>query len=194
MEIWKDVIGYDNVYQISNLGRVRSLNRTDVDCHGRMQKRKGKLIKPTENSNGYLRVYLAYRGKKEKRFIHRMVAEAFVPNSDPDINDIVNHMDCNPKNNKYDNLEWTTRKGNIQYAVLKGRMKRNKKWIERLYISLDSVAKPIEMIDIVSGNVIKRYRHLNDCSKDGFCPSSVCKCCKNQQKQHKGYAWRYAKK
>lgn len=191
MEIWKSVIGYDNAYQISNLGRVRSLDRIDVDCHGKKQKRKGKLIKQSENSKGYLRVHLGYRGKKEVRFVHRMVAEAFVTNSDPDINDTVNHLDCNPKNNKYDNLEWTTRKGNSQYAVLKGRMNRTEVWLEHLHKAQEKYYKAVAAYDRKTGELISIFKSVNECKKFGYQPSCVCDCCKGKRATHKGLIWKY---
>lgn len=108
MEIWKDIKGYEGLYQISNYGRVKSLPRM-------MKNRKcEEIIKaPSVLPKGYLKVSLCKNGKIKYFFIHRLVAEAFIPN--PNNFPCVNHKDCNPRNNEVSNLEWISYKENNSY-------------------------------------------------------------------------------
>lgn len=99
-EVWKDIEGYEGLYQVSNLGRVKNVN-------------KNIIKKSTELSRGYLRIGLNKHGKTKKFYPHRLVAQAFIPN--PKNKPCVNHKDCNPKNNCVDNLEWCTHKYNNSY-------------------------------------------------------------------------------
>ena len=101
MEVWKDIDGFDG-YQISTWGNVRNV--------------KGQILKPFENSKGYLKIELTKNGKSHKKRINRLVAEAFVPNvyGLPQ----VNHKDGNKKNNSYTNLEWTTNEINAKHKNL----------------------------------------------------------------------------
>ena len=108
MEIWKDVKGYEGLYQVSNLGRIKSL--------GNLQNRKEKLLK-INIRNGYCTTYL-YKNNKKKSFLcHRLVAEAFISN--PDNLPQVNHKDENKLNNCVENLEWCTAKYNVNYSSAK---------------------------------------------------------------------------
>ena len=112
-EIWKDIKGYEGLYQVSNLGNVRSMDRITRD--GR--KIKGKNIKPHTNGNSrYLRVALCNNGKIKYENIHRLVAKAFIPN--PENKPEVNHKDENPSNNFIDNLEWMTSKENSNVSIM----------------------------------------------------------------------------
>ena len=101
-EIWKDIKGYEGLYQVSNFGRVKSLDRKVWNYL-----KKGKILKTKDNGNRYLNVSLHNKNKVEKHvYIHRLVAEAFIPNSSnlPQ----VNHKDFNKQNNCVDNLEWVS--------------------------------------------------------------------------------------
>ena len=106
MEIWKDIEGYEGLYQVSNKGRIKSLNYRRTGKEG--------MLKGKPDKDGYLRVSL-YKNRKQKPFyIHRLVAKAFIPNSD-DLPE-VNHKDENKENNTVDNLEWCDRKYNNNYG------------------------------------------------------------------------------
>lgn len=110
-EVWKDVFGYEGLYQVSNFGRVKSLDRLEtIKCRWggeALRPVKGKILIPRVHSNGYLRVGF---GRKKDVYIHRLVAQAFIPN--PDNKPQVNHKDMNKKNNSVENLEWCTQKEN----------------------------------------------------------------------------------
>lgn len=108
--------GYEGLYEIDRLGNVYSIITTN-------SRRKG-IIKPQDNSKGYLRVNLFdINGKAKKHYVHRLVAKAFIPN--PKNKPIVNHIDCNTKNNSVENLEWCTQSENIQYSYDLGRQTNN---------------------------------------------------------------------
>lgn len=117
-EIWRKIKRFEGFYEVSNLGRVRSLPRKHSPGLN--------ILKPLYHSGGYSVIDLRKPHEKKKHFLaHRLVAIAFIPNpqSKPD----VNHKDSNRKNNKVDNLEWATRKENLHHAHLKDRMVWNKK-------------------------------------------------------------------
>lgn len=106
-EEWKDVVGYEGLYQVSNFGRVKSLEKMRGAF---MQK---EIIKKQIYSNGYLRCQLHKNGESRKIFIHRLVAEAFILN--PDNKPQVDHIDRNRSNNSVENLRWCTAKENVLF-------------------------------------------------------------------------------
>lgn len=115
-EIWKDIDGYDGKYQVSNLGRIRSIYTGN--------KHRIIILKPMVQKNGYLYVALWKDNKKKNRLIHRLVALAFVDN--PNNYCEVNHKDENKENNSVENLEWCEHKTNINYGTCKQRISESK--------------------------------------------------------------------
>ena len=188
-ELWKPVVGYEGLYEVSNKGRVRSLPRSSRNNQG-LFIRKGKILKPSLNSTGYERVPLTDQyANKRLRFVHRLVAEAFVPHATDE--DVVNHKDFNPLNNCVDNLEWTTRYGNYLYSLERGRFNRTPEWKDNLRKSQSKFYKPVVGENVHTGEKLY-FEYLNNVSQNGFQPSCVCNCCKGLQHIHKGYSWRYA--
>ena len=120
-EVFKAIEGYEGLYEVSNLGRVRSLD--SYDRLGRLHK-KGKILKPAIIKDGYLQVHLSKEGKKKTFMVHRLVAQAFIPN--PEGLPIINHKDENPKNNRVENIEWCDYKYNSIYGTCKERMIQTK--------------------------------------------------------------------
>ena len=122
-EIWKDIKDYEGLYQVSNLGRVKSCERY------RKTKNNGKCIVPEKilklntGKDGYLRIDLCYNNKHKNCQVHRLVAQTFIPN--PENKPQVNHIDCNRQNNNVSNLEWVTPQENTQHAKKLGRLKGN---------------------------------------------------------------------
>lgn len=100
-EVWKDVVGYEGLYQVSNIGNVKSLNN---NC----------IRKPIKHRCGYLRVDLWRDGKMQNAYVHRLVAQAFIPN--PENKAQVNHINGNKTDNRTDNLEWVTNAQNATHA------------------------------------------------------------------------------
>lgn len=105
-EIWKPVVGYEGKYEVSNFGRVKSLNYRNTGTK--------KLLTLQLRSDGYLQVKLSHRGKQYKPKVHQLVAQAFTPKNRP--TDEVNHIDKNRSNNLASNLEWISRKENVRYS------------------------------------------------------------------------------
>ena len=142
-EIWKEIIGYEGKYWISNLGRVRS------NYLG------GMFLKPHYHRSGYIKVQFSKNGKSKHFFIHRLVAIHFIPN--PYNLREINHKDGNKENNCVDNLEWCTRKENIQHA-------------ERMGLMYHPVgennprAKSFFQFDL-KGNLLKYWKCLNSCAR-----------------------------
>lgn len=175
-EIWKDIKGYEGFYKISNLGNIKSM-------------RQGKILKPQDNSRGYLRIHLKSDNTEKVFFVHRLVAEHFIEKKEG--NNIVNHLDCNPHNNNAENLEWTTFKGNSQYMQKLGRNKRTTEWIKRLTETQRRVnGKKVQGIAL-KGTQVLNYEGVNDTRKDGFQPSCVSCCCNGKRLTHKGFVWRF---
>ena len=112
-EIWKDVQGYEGIYQISNMGRVKSIERKAKKYDG-MRIVRERYLK-LNNNDDYYRVKLFKDGEKKILKVHRLVALYFIENNDNKLE--VNHIDCNKKNNRIDNLEWCTLQENSKHAV-----------------------------------------------------------------------------
>lgn len=110
-EVWKPIRGYESEYAISNFGRIKSLsfrnNQTTIQ--------REKILNPTDNGNGYLIFSLKKNGKRKNVYIHRLVAEAFIPKVKG--KEHVNHKDYNRKNNSVFNLEWCNAKDNTRYSI-----------------------------------------------------------------------------
>lgn len=109
------VTGYEGLYEVDSSGKVFSII---ADAHRRIQE-----LKQYSNGNGYMKVNLYdLEGRCRKKYVHRLVAEAFIPN--PETKPNVNHIDCDVKNNRIENLEWCTQSENVRYQLTKGRHSR----------------------------------------------------------------------
>ena len=118
IEIWKDIAGYEGIYQVSSLGRVRSLDRTLLDKNNVEYKVKGKIRKISCTGRGYQDIQLSKEGESKMFLVHRLVAETFLDN--PENLPIVNHIDGNKSNNNIGNLEWVSNSDNINHAISTG--------------------------------------------------------------------------
>ena len=119
-EEWKPIEGYEGLYEVSNLGRVKSIER-NVPFRGSSITMHGKVLKPYANENGYCFVVLYQNTRQKRHKIHRLVAETFIPN--PEKKKCINHVDGNKKNNRVDNLEWCTHSENNKHAHDNGLIK-----------------------------------------------------------------------
>lgn len=115
-EVWKDIPDFEGLYQVSNYGKVKSLERTKQGCLEFY--RPDKLLKPGLSHNGYQSIHLCNKDKKKSWRVNRLVATVFIPN--PDNKPQVNHIDGNKLNNRADNLEWSSPKENTHHAIRTG--------------------------------------------------------------------------
>jgi len=120
MEIWKDIDGYNGLYQISNIGRVKSLKRWNISTRD-FQDRE-RIMTPTDNGSGYLIVSLMKNKVKKNHYVHRLVASAFCEN--PSNQKCVNHIDYDKSNNNCENLEWCSQLENVRHSA--NRMRHRK--------------------------------------------------------------------
>lgn len=177
MEIWKDIKGYEGLYQISNTGKVKSLTRyVNSKSSGKLLI-KEKIRKTTTTTAGYEYVVLANKGKNKTLLIHRLVAETFIPN--PNNYACVNHIDENKSNNNVSNLEWCNYEYNNTYKNI--HLRRN----------LDNVARRVIQYDL-DMNEIKRWNTITDASKEFNAKVvNIVKCCKGERNHCCGFKWRY---
>lgn len=167
VEKWKSICAYEGLYEVSNLGRVRSMNYYRV-------KGNVKILK-LGDYKGYKGVKL-YKEQSSTSFkVHRLVGQAFIPN--PNCYPFINHKDENPSNNNVANLEWCTPKYNNNYGD------RNLKISYSQY-------KVVYQYDLL-GNLIKEWDSIISAEQHGFRSSGIVNCCSGRYKTHKGYIWRY---
>ena len=184
-EIWKDIEGYEGLYQVSNLGRVRSLDRIaerERDGYSYNIPIKGRILKPRPLKKGYLHVSLSHGNRQFcNKQVHRLVAETFIPN--PHNLPQVNHIDENKVNNRVDNLEWCDNKQNSDHGT---RNKRISKANSMAVIQMD-----------LQGNDLRRFESIHDAAiaigglHQVSAISFVCRGVRNRTTAG-GYRWRYA--
>lgn len=186
-EIWKDIDGYIGRYQISNLGRVKSILRFSKGI-------KVKILKYKIDKYGYLRVTLSKDNQQKIFFVHRLVAKAFIPN--PENKPQVNHIDGNKQNNKVNNLEWVTNQENVIHAHITGLIQADK-IVKNLhqYSATGSENPKSKAVDQFSldGKFIKRWDSINQIERElGYFTQNICCCCQGKYKTAFKYIWKYA--
>ena len=181
-EIWKDIQGYEGLYQISNMGRVKSVERTAKNGRG-YRTVPEKIMKPYKNSDGYLQVGLYKDDKGKKYYVHRLVADTFLEN--PEEYTEVNHRDEDKENNRADNLEWCSRSYNNNYGT------KNKRISEK-NTNNPKISKAVIGINKVSGLILE-FPSTKEASRQlGIPNSQICACLKGRRKSTGGYVWYYA--
>ena len=182
-EIWKDIKGYENIYQISNLGNVKALYRNNKNVYS-----KEHYIKCEWCYNGYGRVTLT-KDKKVKRFlVHRLVAMAFIPN--PYSKPCVNHIDGNKRNNNVNNLEWCSYRENTIHAI-ENNLIPHESLVKRGLIGANKRKKEVVMFD-KHKNIIGKFESACEIEKRyNIDKSLISNVCLGKQKTSHGYYFKY---
>lgn len=181
-EIWKEVYGYEGLYEVSNLGRVRSLDHLVTQQKGSCfitRIYKGRILKPRIPKNKYPYLHLSKQGVQLTVKVHRLVAQTFIPN--PENLPQVNHKDGNKQNNVVTNLEWADSKMNINHAFDLG---LNTKC--QFGVNSHNFQGSIEMVD-KEGNIVFILTGAKHMIENGFNPGCISNVLAGRQKTHRGY-------
>lgn len=164
MEIWKDVVGYEGIYLVSNYGNIKRKDYRGTGIE--------RMLKPSINQNGYLQLQLYKNGKRKNYLVHQLVGKAFIPNPNNLIE--INHKDENPLNNKLENLEWCTRAYNNNYGTRTQR-------ISKMVMATNKENKNT----IIFKSISQAERELK------IANASIIACCKGKRESAGGYTWEY---
>lgn len=175
-EAWKDVKGYEGLYQVSNLGRVKSLSRKVPHLSG-YRTIPMRIVKThISSTTGYKMVHLHKDGTYKLRLVHRIVAEIFIPN--PHKLPYINHKNEIKTDNRVDNLEWCTPNYNIEYSHIREK-------------SIEKISMPIEQYDY-DGNLIATYKSIAEAGRIlNVVPSSIRLCCYGKIGSVRGFLWKF---
>lgn len=186
-EIWKDIKGYEGKYQVSNLGRVKSLKR--YKRYGNTIKLYEDIILKQGKVYNYSIVNLC-KNKTIKNFrVHRLVAQAFIPN--PQNKQQVNHIDGNRQNNNVKNLEWCTSKENITHSYKKLNRQPNKPWLNK-FGKENPNSKIVYQINKSTNDIISVFYGISEAyRKTGVNRASIYRVCNKKAKTAGGFIWRY---
>lgn len=169
VEVWKPIKDYENLYQVSNCGRVKSLG------NGKSNNSKEKILKPKKDTRGYLHLNLCKDGKLKTFRVHRLVAEHFIPN--PLNLPQVNHKDENKENNCVENLEWCDAKYNNNYGT------RTEKCSKKVFQFTKS------------GKFIREWESATVVQRElGYFQTYISSCCNGRYKSAYGFIWTYEKR
>lgn len=160
VETFVKIEGFDN-YEVSNLGKVRNI-------------KSGRILKPSLNKNGYLRLWLCKNNKRKHLYLHRIIATAFIDN--PDEKPCVNHIDENKLNNDLSNLEWCTVRENLIHGT------RTKRAAEKCF-------KKVIQLDL-NDNVLNEFESMVQAEQEtGVSRRNISSCCNGKRKSAGGYKW-----
>lgn len=177
-EEWKTVDDFDGIYQVSNMGRVKSIDHVVKNGRGK-RIAKGKILKPHKSCHGYLFVKTSKKFGSKHLAVHRLVAKAFLDNpyNYPD----VNHKDEVKDNNVVTNLEWCNHSYNALYGTCQERLLKYKQ-------------KKVNMIDANSGKIIRAFDSMKSVEEElGICKTQISMVCRGKRRTAGGYIWEYAK-
>jgi len=165
-EIWKDIKGYEGLYQVSDVGNIKSLNYNKT--------KQEKNLKFGIDTSGYRVVNLFKNGKPKMYTVHKLVAITFIPN--PNDYPIINHKDENRRNNNIDNLEWCTYKYNLNYGERNKKVKQNMKEKEKK----NGQIKRKKVTCITTGEIFKSVTEAS--MKTNAYSTTISQCCKGKRK------------
>ena len=188
IEEWRDVVGYEGLYQVSNTGLVKSVTR--IIKHKLLGKKtvNERILKPFTNELGYSHVRLSRGNTQKHKLIHRLVGESFISN--PDNLPCINHKDENPRNNNIENLEWCTVQYNNTYGKHAERIK-NTDYKAMKYLGTPYVRKIIQKT--IDGEIIRVWESLTEAAIQTKTQlSKICCCCRGRRNLSNGFRWEYA--
>lgn len=179
IEEWKDIEGYEGLYEISNLGRVRSLDRIVVYSNGRKYFYKGEILKLKVDKYGYNIISFCKNGKHKTYTIHRLVASAFIPNTEN--KSCIDHINTIKTDNRVENLRWVTNKENMNNPLTLNKYFGKSNHNSR---SVFQFNKNMELI--------KKWDTIKDASKNlNINQSCISMCCSGKRNKSGGYKWGY---
>ena len=184
-EVWKNIDEYNGIYQVSNFGRVKSVDRVVVFKDGRKRWYKGGVLKTHKTNKGYLFTCLCRNGIKHDKYIHRLVADAFVDN--PKRYKCVNHKDGCKTNNIFNNLEWCDNSMNMIHAYRIGLIKPN------MFAANNKRIRSVIQFT-TDGVLIAEFSSAKAAAdKYGYRLSNISRCCRQCYgcKTYKGFIWKY---
>lgn len=190
IEEWRPVVGYEGLYEVSDWGRVRSLDRIIIDKNGREMRYKGRILKAaTHPNNGYQMILL---GVGNPAMIHRLVAKAFIPN--PQDKREVDHIipTSDGGTDEVWNLRWTTTKENANNP--NSAVKRYRKHTEETKRKLSEVRKDKKSVNqyTLDGKFVSSHESLCKAAETvGGYATSISRCCNGSQREYKGYLWKF---
>lgn len=181
-EVWKEVSGYDGRYQVSNHGRVKRARWEITRKDGVKTTYKEKVLSSPNSTDGYPSLGLMKGKKRHSYKVHRLVAMEFVPNPNGYVE--VNHIDENKENNHSSNLEWCTRKHNMNHGTVQKRAHSHPNAIKKL----EESKRPIVAINIETGQEI-HFESFNEASRSGFNRRNIHAAITGSDKSHRGHVW-----
>lgn len=182
-EEWRSIKNYEGLYIISNYGRIISLSRI-IHASNRDMFYPIKLLSPSPNKKGYLYITLCNGISRKKKYIHRLVASAFIPN--PENKSEIDHIDGNNQNNQVFNLKWSSRQENMLNPITRARCS------DSLLGTLNNATS--KQIGQYKGDqLIQVYPSMAEaCRRNpSFDQSCITRCCQGKYKSHKGYIWKF---
>lgn len=174
-EIWRPISEYGGSYEVSALGRVKSVMRTIVRSDGSKKTIRERILRPRINNVGYKYVNLLLNGKSKSKTVHKLVAIEFVPN--PKNKPCIDHINGDRTDNRAENLRWCTYKENQNYEIARLRKQKQMTKVEQR---------------TTNGAYIKTFDSISDAEKEtGASHANICACCNGRRNYAGGYAWNY---